>query len=166
MSTNYYPPCRLFYSPSSSEPVWSASFQSKSLSAHPAHTATTSLRGCQGRQLQSTYYSIGRQYTFLSSTKSIISSWTFFKLITHSFLLVNSCWLILIIFLSFMCLKMVSRICCSVNSLRFNVVTDYPVVPWVFLPAPFEDFPSSSLVVFLTVTINVQGLLGVVLQWH
>jgi len=52
------------------------------------------------------------------------------RLIKHDCLLVNPCWLLLIIFFSSMCLEMRSRISCSITFRRIEF--DWPVVYQVF----------------------------------
>lgn len=52
------------------------------------------------------------------------------KLVKHDLQLVKPCWLLVIIFLSLMCLGIVSRISCSIVFPGI-MVTDHPVVSWL-----------------------------------
>lgn len=88
----------------------SSSFQPSSLSAHLSHTTTASLGGSYGRQCQRPSWSPSRQYPHSPHPAGQpfhceLSGWS-----SMTSLFVNPCWLLLIVFLSFICLEIFSWI--------------------------------------------------------
>lgn len=88
----------------------SSSFQPSSLSAHLSHTTTARLGGSYGRQCQRPSWSPSRQYPHSPHPAGQpfhceLSGWS-----SMTSLFVNPCWLLLIVFLSFICLEIFSWI--------------------------------------------------------